>query len=133
VRDRFALCDFASRKHYDKARYVATALAKERAKRLLLAAELEESLALHRYTKSGKRKKLDGSQALRVVMTTAGSYRIAVKRNLSHTGQSALATTLDANVGRWAVSRAELLLGIYFDRAAITWYESMHEAMQATG
>jgi hypothetical protein len=120
------------RKFYQKARYAATALSKERAKRLLLAAELEESRALHRYTKSGKRRKHSSDQPLRLVMTTAGSYRIAVNRSLSHTGQSSLAATLDASVGRWAVTRAELLLGIYFDRAAATWYDSMHAAMQAT-
>jgi hypothetical protein len=95
-------------------------------------AELEESRALHHYTKAQKNGKFssDGGP-LRVVMTTAGSYRLAVKRNLSHTGQAAMATTLDANVGRWAVSRAELLLGIYFERAAIAWYDSMHAAMKA--
>ena len=59
-------------------------------------------------------------------LTVSGSYRLAVKRNVGHAGQTALAAMADVEVGRWAVTRAEHLLSSYFLCSARKWYSDLY-------
>ena len=54
---------------------------------------------------------------------------MAVKRNIGHAGQDALARIADTQVGRWAVTRSEHLLACYFLGAAQRWFREMYFAL----
>jgi hypothetical protein len=67
-------------------------------------------------------KKARSKHSHRCILNVPGKYRLAMKRNVGHIGQQALAKVVEQNVKRWVVTRSELLLGLYFTSASKLWY-----------
>jgi hypothetical protein len=62
-------------------------------------------------------------------LTIAGTYRLAIRRNLGHVGQLAVAKILDVSVGRFAVGRSERLLAKAFNLLSQAWYQERYQAL----
>ena len=81
--------------------------------------------AKHNFTKKAKSK-----HSHRCILNVPGTYRLAIKRNVGHIGQQALAKVVEQNVKRWAVTRSELLLGLYFTIASKHWYADKRDLIK---
>jgi hypothetical protein len=90
-----------------------------------LKASLNEASSLNVFTKTSR-----VANPHRSIMSTHGTYRIAVKRNQGHAGQLALVHMLEQNINRWAVSRAEMLLSTFFNGASKIWYDEKYMQLE---
>ena len=66
----------------------------------------------------------------RCTLTIAGLYRLGIKRNLGDGGCLSLIDTVEAQVGRHCVTRAEKMLGTFFSIASRSWYEAGYSAVE---
>jgi hypothetical protein len=89
-----------------------------------LKCELKAERAKACFTRPHKSRNAESAHMLR--LTIPGAYRLAIKRNLGHVGQCALARMFDQEIGRWAITRSERLLGSYFVLVAQRWYAACY-------
>jgi hypothetical protein len=64
-------------------------------------------------------------------LSVSGGYRLAIRRNIGHIGQRALAKLSEASVGRQAIGRAEIRLATFFTIAARTWCTNNYAYLDA--
>jgi hypothetical protein len=80
------------------------------------------------FTRPHKSRNAETAHLLR--LTIPGAYRLTIKRNLGHVGQCALARMFDQEIGRWAITRSERLLGSYFVLVAQRWYAACYSIVE---
>jgi len=106
--------------------------AKQRGKYISAKSELQRALENNSYhsLRTKKRKRGDepegdesGPKYRR--LTVRGQYRMALKKNIGHTSQLAIVDILEAQVGRWGVTRAENLFQCSIVQQSRQWYEKM--------